>query len=63
MKSLVRKGALIDICKELNTQILSSPRGGNSTGDLKGDQVADPVRDQMRQVVKIWTAMSKLIRS
>ena len=26
LKSLVRRGALTDLCKELNTQILSSPR-------------------------------------
>ena len=25
--------------------------------------MADPQRDQMRQIAKIWTAMSKLIRS
>lgn len=62
----MRKGALFDICKELNTQILSSPRAaaGNSTTDLKeANNVNDPQRDHMRQIARIWTAMSKLIRS
>ena len=30
LKALVRKGALTELCKELNTQILSSPRQGES---------------------------------
>ena len=58
----MRKGALFDICKELNTQIVGSPRGAGSSTDLNkaGD---DPQRDHMRQIARIWTAMTKLIRS
>ena len=40
LKTLVRRGAVSELCKELNAQILSSPRadkGANqdSTNDLK----------------------------
>lgn len=64
LKSLVRKGALFDICKELNTQIVSSPRAAGSSTDLKaGAAGEDPQRDHMRQIARIWTAMTKLIRS
>lgn len=70
LKSLIRKGALTELCKELNTQILTSPRQNDSQTELKpaGVMSADKLkeqlqRDQLRLIAKIWTAMNKLIRS
>ena len=62
LKALVRKGALTEICKDLNTQIISSPRTGEK-GQSKQDSKEGVLKDQMRLVAKIWTALSKLIRS
>jgi len=46
LKAIVRKGALTDLCRELNTYILSSPRAANSMTDLNGgDAAADEQRD------------------
>lgn len=58
MKSLVRRGAVTELLKELNTAIAGSPRPGRESPDKEALE-----RDQMRQVAKIWTALSKLIRS
>ena len=58
MKSLVRRGAVTELLKELNTAIAGSPRPGRDSPDKEQLE-----RDQMRQVAKIWTALSKLIRS
>ena len=58
IKGLVRRGALTELCKELNTKMPSSQQ---STTD--GDAATDEQKDQLRQVAKIWTAMCKLVRS
>ena len=67
LKGIVRKGAITELCKELKTEILPGP--GQSTTDLGAGVASADVqkeqlqRDQLRQIAKIWTAMSKLIRS
>ncbi len=60
MKSLVRRGAISDLCRELNANIVSSPRP-EKQGD--GNDNSNVSRDQLRQIAKIWTALSKLVRS
>ena len=35
LKGLVRKGAMTELCKELNAQLITSPRQGESQTDLK----------------------------
>jgi len=52
IKAVVRRGAITDLCKELNFSI-----NGSSEGD------ENLQREQLRLVGKIWTALNKLIRS
>lgn len=61
LKALVRRGALSDILRELNTPLVSSPRAGDLKGDPSDKEKVQ--KDQMRQAAKIWTALTKLVRN
>ena len=63
LKGLVRRGAVSDLCKELNTQIPSSPRADDGHGTPQQKGALDVQREQLRTIARIWTALSKLIRS
>lgn len=64
LKALVRKGAVTDLCKEFGQFNGSSPspqRGSKKQAAVVDDP--EQQRGQLRQIAKIWTALSKLIRS
>jgi len=47
LKSLIRKGALTELCKELNTQILTSPRDSQTELKAAGVISADKLKEQL----------------
>ena len=59
LKCIIKRGQITALLKELNTEILSSPRAANAAAPAEDD----PQRQQMRQCAKIWTALGKLVRS
>ena len=61
LKAIVRKGAVADICKEFGSS--PSPHPGKGKQEALIDETADQQKAQLRQIAKIWTALSKLIRS
>ena len=58
LRNLIKAGKVTQLLSELNTELLSSPRG--QEGEAPENT---PERAQMRQCAKIWTALGKLIRS
>ena len=63
IRGLVKRGAVTEICRELNTTMLSSPKPSARKGPIQDALDEQGVRDQLRQVTKIWTALTKLVRS
>ena len=52
LKSIVKRGAFSDACRELNQNL-----------GLEGLSKDEQHREQLRMMAKIWTALNKLIRS